>query len=275
MKNNNTTKAVIPSAGLGTRLYPLSKYIPKELFPIGNRSVIELVINEGILSGLRDFLIIISPKKEIIKDYLQDLQKTSNLINDICKVDDKIEFHFIYQDIPSGLGNALMLAKDFTSNEPFCVLLPDNIYPDDPQAIFQLIETFKKYSCPVLGSSTVDESLEDMFEGSGRFEYEILEENEFLIKKIYDKKTVFDADAKNKIFKYRGRGRYVLTSEFYDHIEKMRPDKVADYDEIPALQSMIVEKRIIARVIEGRTFDTGTPRGYIYMLQNLDLDDIK
>lgn len=271
MKKNKISKAIIPAAGLGTRLYPISRAIPKELFPIGNRSVIEYVIHEGVLSGLREFLIVISKEKEVIKDYILKLQTEGKFLHNTIEPELDIRFNFIYQKMPTGLGDAILISRKFTSDKPFAVLLPDNIYPDNPPATAQLIDTFEAHESPVLGTSLVSEELEDMFEGSGRFDYEFLDSKELVIKKIYDKKTVFENSTSKKKFKYRGRGRYILAPDFYEHLEKMKPIDAGDYDEIPALQSLIKEKMVIARVIDGRTFDTGTPEGYAYMIKNMDI----
>jgi len=263
------TKAVIPAAGLGTRLYPISQAIPKEMFPLGNRSTIEYVIHEGLLSGFTHFCFIISPGKEVIRSYLTKIFQERDFIEyEGCSKE--LEVHFISQSKPTGLGDAILLAREFTCDDNFAILLPDNLYPDMPPATAQMITTFNKHGCPVLGASEIPIEHEEMFEGSGRFEYETLnDETELRITKIYDKSVKIKKSVRGERFKYRGRGRYIFTKSIFHHLEKMRPQDPEDYDEIPAVQSLLEEEMMIAKVIKGRTFDCGTPEGFRHTVANL------
>lgn len=272
LKQNKIKKAVIPAAGLGTRLYPISKGIPKEMFPIGNRSVIEYVIHESILSGCSQICLIISKQKELVRTYISHILEKKSFLHNREGIDVNPEFHFIYQDKPTGLGDAMLLAREFTRDEDFAILLPDNLFSDGKPAISQLIETFYKHDCPVLGASEISREHEEMYEGSGRFEYEPLEDkSELLITRIYDKAMKLEKSQRGERFCYRGRGRYILTEAFYHHLEKMRPDKTGDYDEIPAVSSLLQDEKMIAKIIEGKTFDTGTPAGYKHTISILQL----
>lgn len=270
MKENKIIKAVIPAAGLGTRLYPISRVIPKEMFPIGNRSVIEYIILEGILSGCTKFCIIISKGKEVIKDYLTYFADEKFFDLDLGDQFKRPEFEFVYQDKPTGLGDAMLLAREFTGEDTFAILLPDNLFPDYPPATGQMIDAYFKYGCSILGTSEISEEHEAMFEGSGRFEYEKHgDESELKITRIYDKSMKLAKSSKGERFKYRGRGRYILTSSIYEHLELKRPNNPEDYDEISAVRSLLGEEMMIAKIIQGRTFDTGTASGYKHAIYNM------
>jgi UTP--glucose-1-phosphate uridylyltransferase len=264
------TKAVIPAAGLGTRLYPISIATPKELFPIGNRSLLEYVIHESIMSGCTQICLIISKQKEIIRQYLSLILENKSFIHNLEGSDIIPELHFIYQDTPTGLGDAMLLAKEFTKDDDFAVLLPDNLFPDGSPATTQLIAAFDKHGCSIIGASEIPKEHEEMYEGSGRFEYEPIDDkSELIITQIYEKSMKLKNSKKGERFRFRGRGRYILTKSIYTHLEKMRPNNPLDYDEIPAIRSLLTEEKMIAKIIYGRTFDTGTPAGFKHTISNL------
>ncbi|MBM3253121.1 MAG: UTP--glucose-1-phosphate uridylyltransferase, partial [Candidatus Omnitrophica bacterium] len=130
-------KAVIPAAGKGKRLLPASAFLPKELMLVGQKPLIQYVIEEAIESGVCEIIIVINKEKEIIKKFILERIKISSLnLGRICK---NVNFRFVYQEEPNGLMDAVYLTKNFLKNEPFALMLPDNIFFSKSPAIGRLI----------------------------------------------------------------------------------------------------------------------------------------
>lgn len=233
-------KAIIPAAGLGTRLYPITNVIPKEMLPILQRPAIEYVVNEAIASGIKEIGIVINNKKEIIKQYFN---ASANI-------------HFIYQDKPKGLGHAVLQAEEFIGDEPFAVLLPDEIIDSRTPCIKQLIDIHNVCeSNTVLGVQRVklkDVSKYGIIE-TNKIDNKILEVNN-----LVEKPAVFKTPSTFAIM-----GRYILTPKILDILKTTKPGKNNEIQLTDALKELLLYEDIKAYHFDGTRFDVGTQEGLL------------
>lgn len=233
-------KAIIPAAGLGTRLYPITNVIPKEMLPILQRPAIEYVVNEAIASGIKEIGIVINNKKEIIKQYFN---ASANI-------------HFIYQDKPKGLGHAVLQAEEFIGDEPFAVLLPDEIIDSRTPCIKQLIDIHNVCeSNTVLGVQRVklkDVSKYGIIE-TNKIDNKILEVNN-----LVEKPAVFKTPSTFAIM-----GRYILTPKILDILKTIKPGKNNEIQLTDALKELLLYEDIKAYHFDGTRFDVGTQEGLL------------
>ncbi|HUU50869.1 MAG TPA: sugar phosphate nucleotidyltransferase [Nitrospinota bacterium] len=252
------TKAVIPAAGLGKRLLSISDMVPKEMLPINNKCMIEYSIKEAIHSGIQDIIIIINKRKNILRDYLLER------FRDQFKKEpySALQFIFIYQDEPRGVADAFYLAKDFLKNEPFAVLIPDNIIIGKVPVTLQLINEFRRYKKDLLGITRIDKSNAHLFGNCGRIEFNILEEGVLELTKLHDKgEGTFSLQDENETL--RGIARYICTSRLFECIDKIKEKVNGELDDVPAFQEMIEDRSLLGVIVEGSVFDTGHPAGYL------------
>lgn len=261
-------KAIIPAGGIGTRMLPVTKSIPKELLPINMKPMIQYAVEEAIKSGIKELLFVIRKDKDIIKHYfasqpnfkLKNRKEIKNL-NDLIK---KCKFHFAYQKEAKGLMDAISLCKDFVNNEPFAVLLPDNIMISRTPCIKQLIDTFyknKKYSYIILKKFTG--GIDNVEVDIGCIESELISktQNVFQIHKIKKKN-------KNLIILDKGEtglknfGRYVFTEEVFDYIKYFRTEYRGEFDDTPILNKLAMEGKLRGKLYNGIIFDTGNKNGF-------------
>ena len=159
-------KAIIPAAGLGTRFLPATKAQPKEMLPIVDKPTIQYIIEEAIASGIEEILIITGRNKKCIEDHFDksielelELEKSgkSDLLELVRDISDMVDIHYIRQKEPKGLGHAIHCAKTFVGNEPFAVLLGDDVVDSKTPCLKQLIDCFNEYNTTILGVQTVPE----------------------------------------------------------------------------------------------------------------------
>ena len=261
-------KAIIPAGGTGTRMLPITKSIPKELLPINMKPMIQYAVEEAIKSGIKELLIVIRNDKEIIKHYFtgqsniklinrKEIKNLNNLIKQ-CK------FHFTYQKEAKGLMDAISLSEDFVKNEPFAVLLPDNIMLSRTPCIKQLIDGFNendKYSYIILKKFIG--GIDDVEVDVGCMESELISKtkNVYQINKIKKKK-------KNLIKLNKGEtglknfGRYIFTEDVFDYIKKFRTECRGEFDDTPILNRLAMEGKLRGKLYNGIIFDTGNKNGF-------------
>lgn len=256
-------KAVFPVAGFGTRLLPATKVIPKELLPVWDKPIIHHVVEECVNSNLKEILLITSAGKDLIVDYfdrnqaleehlikkgkneeLKKVVETANLAN----------FYSIRQKEIKGLGHAVLQAKNWVSGEPFAVILPDDLVISKVPCIKQLIEVFNKYKAPVIALEEVP--WEEVYK-YGIVEVEEIEKNVFRIKDMIEK-----PDLKNSPSNLAIIGRYILTSEVFNFLEKIDEGKGGEIQLTDALKKY-KDSLIIGLKFEGIRCDAGTPEGFL------------
>lgn len=257
-------KAVIPAAGLGTRFLPATKALPKEMLPIIDTPVIQYVVQEAVDSGIEDILIISGKGKRAIEDHfdrnfeletvLRD-QNNSSMYNEIRKVSEIGNIHFIRQKEQRGLGDAVYYARSFTADEPFVVLLGDTIIDSVIPVTQQILDLYEQYQCAIVA---VEQVPEDKVQQYGIVEGNPLSSNVLEVTDLVEKPERGEVRSNLAI-----AGRYVLTPEIYRAIELTEPDRNNEIQLTDALRLYLQKGRVIAYIIEGKRYDIGNRFDYL------------
>lgn len=274
------TKAIIPAAGLGTRFLPATKAQPKEMLPIVDKPTIQYIVEEAINSGIEDIMIITGRNKRAIEDHfdksyeleveLEKSQKTEllNLVRDISNL---ANIHYIRQKEAKGLGHAIHCAKSFIANEPFAVLLGDDIVhnPEKP-CLKQMIEVFDRYQTSVLGVQTVSP---DDISKYGCVDCNMVEDRVYKVNGLVEKPKKEDAPSNVAIL-----GRYIITPEIFDALEQTAPGAGGEIQLTDALVRLSRTQAMYAYDFVGRRYDVGDKLGFLqatveYALRRDDLKD--
>ncbi len=260
------TKAVIPAAGLGTRFLPYTKAIPKEMLPILEKPSIQLIVEEGIASGITDFTIIANDDKPELRNHFLHLPKLENLLasrgksallQDLNTIIDNTQFSFVAQPEPLGLGHAVLQAKEAIGNEYFGVFLPDEIMIGEIAALAQLIEIAKKYNASVIGVQKVRREKVSSY-GIIAIKQE-LEDGVFDIDHLVEKPSVDEAPST-----YALAGRYVLSPRIFAALEITQPGAGNEIQLTDGIAHMMHSgERVIACVMKTSRYDVGNPLGWI------------
>lgn len=258
-------KAIIPAAGLGTRLLPNTKSIPKEMLPLVDKPVIQYIVEEAAAAGVEEILIITNRGKSPIEDYFDyapDLE--DRLISDgkqneaeiVRSVADMADVFFLRQKETKGLGHAIWRAKSFVGNEPFAVLLGDDIMLSEKPVLKQLVETAERYDCSAIAVREVPDELVTKY-SSVKLERR-LEERVYEIGDMNEKPTL-----EEKYSNYAILGRYVLTPAIFDILEHTAPGRNNEIQLTDGMKTLCGIERMCAVDFEGRRYDTGNLRGYL------------
>ncbi len=279
-------KAVLPVAGLGTRMLPITKVVPKELLNIIDRPTVEYVVDETIESGIDTLIFIISQGKGKIIDYfdidmnlrsfLKERGKT-DLLKKVEEVEDKIK-HLIEvrQKIPEGLGHAVLMAERAVENEPFAVLLGDDLVDADPPCMKQMIELYTELSAKTKNHSIIaveEVPIEDVSK-YGIIDGERVDENLIKIRKVIEKPSPEEAPTQFAII-----GRYIFDPIIFKYLKKI-PKVKGEYQLTDAIQLMIDNGYdVYAYLFKGKRFDTGNKEGFFrtilyYASKNAKLRDV-
>lgn len=267
-KNNIIKKAVIPAAGMGTRFLPVTKSVAKEMLPIIDKPTIQYIVEECVNAGITDILIIVSPYKNAIIDHfdyfyeLEEKLKASKKIKEyeeIRKIADMVNIQFVRQKEPLGLGHAILCAKTFVGNDPFAVLLGDDIViarNKEKPAISQCIDAFVKTNHSIVGVQKVDDK--DVHKYGIIDIKKELNDNLFEIKKFVEKPKLKDAPSNYAIL-----GRYVLTPDIFNVLEKTKVDVRGEIELTNALETLNKKSPIYGCEFFGTRYDIGNKLGYL------------
>ncbi|USK68334.1 UTP--glucose-1-phosphate uridylyltransferase GalU [Peribacillus asahii] len=255
-------KAIIPAAGLGTRFLPATKAMPKEMLPIVDKPMIQYIVEEAIASGIEDIIIVTGKGKRAIEDHFDHsfeleqnlLQKSKFDLLEKVQHSSKVEIHYIRQKEPRGLGHAIWCARRFIGNEPFAVLLGDDIVKSEVPCLKQIINHHEETSSSVLG---IQEVPEDQIQ-----RYGIIDPIERVGRKIRIGSLV-EKPEKNAPSNLAIMGRYVLTPEIFTHLEKQKPGSGGEIQLTDAIQSLTNYQEVYGYQFEGVRFDVGEKLGYI------------
>ena len=273
-------KAVIPAAGLGTRFLPATKAVPKEMLPIVDKPTIQYIIEEALASGIEEILIITSRNKGAIEEHFdRNIELEQNLFEHGKKKElamvqtiSNIRIHSVRQKVARGLGHAILCAKDFIGNEPFAVLLGDDVvYNDEKTALGQLINAYNKLGGTVLGVQTVAQEATKL--------YGIVDTNgsvgdrTYSVQDMVEKPNPDEAPSRLAVL-----GRYVITPAIFDILEKTEPGKGGEIQLTDALKVLAKQEKMFAYDFEGRRYDIGDKEGFLeacveYALRRDDLKD--
>jgi UTP--glucose-1-phosphate uridylyltransferase len=247
-------KAIIPAAGRGTRLRPASQVVPKELFPLGTRPAIELVIEEATRAGLLDVAVVINRRKELIRRYLATLREQQEFAS--------LRVEILYQEEPVGLADAISLGRDFAAGEPFAVLLPDNVLLSPRHRLSELISAARGSGRDAIGVLALDHSHSGQYGNCGRIEHQEVRPGLLRITRLLDKRPGALRIEPGEIL-YRACGRYVCQPHVFEYIERCRSRARGELDDVPVFQAIIREHGALGRVLTPPLFDVGNPRGYL------------
>lgn len=272
-------KAIIPAAGLGTRFLPATKAQPKEMLPIVDKPTIQFIIEEAIASGIEEILIITGRNKKCIEDHFDksielemELEKNgkSELLELVRDISDMVDIHYIRQKEPRGLGHAIYCAKTFVGNEPFAVMLGDDVVDSEVPCLKQLIDCYSEYNTSILGVQRVPENQVDKYGiVNGRF----IEDRVYKVNDLVEKPLPEEAPSNIAIL-----GRYIITPEIFTHIENTPPGKGGEIQLTDALKSLITREVMYAYEFEGKRYDVGDKLGFLqatteYALKKPELRD--
>jgi len=272
-------KALIPAAGLGTRFLPATKSMPKEMLPIIDTPVIQYVVEEAIASGIEDIIIITGRGKRAIEDYFDDspelemhLAKKHNieLLKLVRDVSSLVDIHYIRQKEPNGLGDAVLRAENHIGDEPFAVLLGDDIIVNDKPCTAQLIENFEKYGRSTLAVENVPY---EKLSNYGIIKGKPLENSLYVLEDIVEKPSPETAPSNMGAI-----GRYVFTPEIFDCIKEAGTGVGSEIQLTDGIKLLSKSQMIYACRFKGKRFDTGDKLGYIkaiidFALKNDSLKD--
>ena len=258
-------KAIIPAAGLGTRLLPNTKSIPKEMLPLVDKPVLQYIVEEAVSAGVEEILIITNRGKSPIEDYFDyapDLD--SRLLADgkekeagiIRAVADMADVYFVRQKETKGLGHAVWRAKSFVGNEPFAVLLGDDIMLSETPVLKQLVDAAERYKCSAIAIRE--------FPGEEICKYSSVKLVEQLSERVY---RIGDMNEKptmeERLSNYAIMGRYVLTPAIFDILEHTAPGRNNEIQLTDGMRRLCHEEPMCAVDFEGKRYDTGNLKGYL------------
>ncbi|WP_378950728.1 UTP--glucose-1-phosphate uridylyltransferase GalU [Pelosinus sp. sgz500959] len=257
-------KAVIPAAGLGTRFLPATKAQPKEMLPIVDKPAIQYIIEEAIQSGIEEILIITGRNKRAIEDHFDravelelslKAQGKYDLLNLVEEISD-VTIHYVRQKEAKGLGHAVLCAKQFVGNEPFAVLLGDDIIDADVPCLKQMMSVYEDSPGTILG---VQEVAQDKVCNYGIVDPKAVKHNLWQAIDLVEKPTVADAPSRLAVL-----GRYILQPDIFDILENTSPGKGGEIQLTDAIRTLAVEKKsVYAYNFHGRRYDVGDKQGYL------------
>ena len=257
-------KAIIPAAGLGTRFLPATKAQAKEMLPIVDKPTLQYIIEEAIESGIEEILIVTGRSKKSIEDHfdrsveleleLEQKGKTE-MLEMVQDISNMVNIHYIRQKEPKGLGHAVHCAKSFIGNEPFAVLLGDDIVDAETPCLKQMIDAYDEYKTSILGVQEVAKENVDKY---GILDVKYIEDRVYKVKDMVEKPSVDDAPSNIAIL-----GRYIITPEIFNILENQEAGKGGEIQLTDALQTLATKEAIYAYNFEGRRYDVGDKLGFL------------
>ncbi len=271
-------KAVIPAAGFGTRFLPATKAMPKEMLPIVDKPTIQYIVEEILASGIEEILIISGHAKRAIEDHFDSSPELEmhlyehgkmELLKEIQKIS-AITVHYVRQKHMRGLGDAILCAKTFMDNEPFAVILGDDVvYTDGKPALSQLIDVYDRTGTTVLGCQEVAPEAVSSYgivKGQATDDPRLLK-----VEDMVEKPAVNEAPSRMAVL-----GRYIITPDVFPILEETKPGKGGEVQLTDALRVMAHNENVYACAFEGRRYDVGSKEGFLeatveYALRREDL----
>ncbi|KZL42815.1 UTP--glucose-1-phosphate uridylyltransferase GalU [Secundilactobacillus collinoides] len=259
-------KAVIPAAGLGTRFLPATKALAKEMLPIVDKPTIQFIVEEAKASGITDILIVEGKQKRSIEDHfdsapeLEQNLKMKNktgllkLVNDTTAIG--VNLFFVRQPYPNGLGDAVRMAKSFIANEPFVVMLGDDLMNDKIPLTKQLINRYQKTHASILAVKKVPH--EDVSDYGVIDPENQVSDGLYNVRQFVEKPTMDKAPSDLAII-----GRYLLTPEIFDILDNQKPGKGGEIQLTDAIDTLNQTQRVFAHEFKGQRYDVGNKLGYV------------
>ncbi|WP_112182084.1 MULTISPECIES: UTP--glucose-1-phosphate uridylyltransferase GalU [Paraliobacillus] len=270
-------KAIIPAAGLGTRFLPATKAMPKEMLPIVDKPTIQYIVEEAVASGIEDIIIVTGKGKRAIEDHFDNAPELERNLAEKGKLDllAKVEYasnladiHYIRQSQPKGLGHAVWSARNFIGDEPFAVLLGDDIVQSDVPCLKQLIDQYEQTQSSIIGVQQVPESETHRY---GIIEPDTSIGRRYQVNKFVEKPTPGTAPSNLAIM-----GRYIFTPEIFRFLDRQEIGAGGEIQLTDAIQKLNQIQRVYGYDFEGKRYDVGEKLGFIrttieFALQNKEI----
>ena len=262
------TKCLFPVAGYGTRFLPATKAIPKEMLPILTKPLIQYGVEEAMSAGMTNMAMVTSKYKQAIKDHFEphvDIEASikgtakESLLDEVNHASEQCDFTYIEQQQMLGLGHAIYTGKSLIDDEPFAVILPDDLCINDGDSVLtQMTKLFDQHpNCCIVAIEEVPMTEVDKY---GVIDGELLEgsSNAYRINSMIEKPAPKDAPTNLAII-----GRYILTPEIFDVLENTQPDKNGEIQITDALMTLAKQGKVIAYKFEGTRYDCGSVKGFV------------
>ncbi|MEW6408829.1 MAG: UTP--glucose-1-phosphate uridylyltransferase GalU [Nitrospirota bacterium] len=265
-------KAVFPAAGLGTRFLPATKASPKEMLPLVDKPMIQYVVEEAVAAGIKEIIIITGRHKRAIEDHFDlafELEETlkkkgeTELLDEIKRIANMVTICYIRQKEQRGLGHAILCARHLVDNGPFAVMLGDDVIDSSQPAIKQIIEIYKRFNASVIAIEKVDKKEVHRY---GIIDAKPVGNGVYRIIDLVEKPKPKDAPSNLAII-----GRYILTPEIFEMIEKTEPGKHREIQLTDALRMLARKRPIYACEFKGKRYDAGDKLGFLQATVELAL----
>ena len=259
-------KAIIPAAGLGTRFLPATKAQPKEMLPIVDKPTIQYIVEEAVASGIEEIVIIIGRGKRSIEDHfdksyeLEDALLKKNqlaMLEEVQKISNLVNIYYVRQKEPKGLGHAILCAKSFIGNEPFAILLGDDIVKSNIPCLKQIINVFEYCNSSVIAVQSVPDKEVHKY-GIIKPKGSDIEPNLFYIDSLVEKPNKVAAPSNYAIM-----GRYVLRPEIFDILSNLPVEHGKELQLTDAISELNKQQAVLAYIFEGNRYDIGDKIGLI------------
>ncbi|MCP1154199.1 UTP--glucose-1-phosphate uridylyltransferase GalU [Peribacillus frigoritolerans] len=272
-------KAIIPAAGLGTRFLPATKAMPKEMLPIVDKPTIQYIVEEAVASGIEDIIIVTGKGKRAIEDHFDYAPELEQNLKEKGKVDllNKVQYstnlaniHYIRQKEPKGLGHAIWCARKFIGDEPFAVLLGDDIVQSETPCLKQLINEYEETNHSIIGVQTVPNEETNRY---GIIDPAFQDGRLYQVENFVEKPALGTAPSNLAIM-----GRYILTPEIFEFLEKQEAGAGGEIQLTDAIQKLNQIQSVFAYDFGGKRYDVGEKLGFVkttieFALHNEEIKD--
>lgn len=257
-------KAIIPAAGLGTRFLPATKAQPKEMLPIVDKPTIQYIIEEAVASGVEDIIIVTGRSKRSIEDHFDrsielelELEKSQkeDYLEMVREIADMANIHYIRQKQPRGLGHAVLVARQFIGNEPFAVLLGDDVVVSQQPCLKQMMEQFDIYKSSILGVQTVAREEVSKY---GIIAGTQVSDRVYKVDDMVEKPKMEETPSQVAVL-----GRYIITPEIFDYLETQGAGCGGEIQLTDALKRLAKNQAVYAYDFKGHRYDVGTKIGFL------------
>ena len=257
-------KAIIPAAGLGTRFLPATKAQPKEMLPIVDKPTIQYIIEEAVASGIEDIIVVTGRNKRSIEDHFDrsielelELERTgkTDMLQMVRDISEMANLHYIRQKEPRGLGHAILAASHFIGDEPFAVLLGDDVVVSKKPCLKQMLDVYAEYQTSILGVQTVPHEAVSKY---GIVDGHRVDDRIYKVDDMVEKPDVNDAPTDVAVL-----GRYIITPEIFPLLETQDAGKGGEIQLTDALRRLAKEQPVYAYDFKGHRYDVGTKTGFL------------
>ena len=257
-------KAIIPAAGPGTRFLPATKAQPKEMLPIVDKPTIQYIIEEAVEAGIQDIIIVTGRNKRSIEDHFDrsielelELERGAKLemLDMVKEISEMANIHYIRQKEPRGLGHAILAARHFIGDEPFAVLLGDDVVVSKQPCLGQMLDVFREYQTSILGVQTVAREVVDKY---GIIAGKQVDDRVYKVTDMVEKPSLEEAPSNVAVL-----GRYIITPEIFRFLETQDAGRGGEIQLTDALKRLAKEQAMYAYDFKGHRYDVGTKAGFI------------